>query len=245
MAELGMASRREADEWIERGWVRVDGRVVNQLGSRVQLDQKITLSPQARREQARLVTVLLHKPEGYVSAQAEDGHQPAMVLVTAQRQWPGDPSGLRFDRAHLNGLAPAGRLDLDSEGLLVLTQDGRIARQLIGQDNEIEKEYHVQVRLNGPDDAVPRSALPANALDRLRHGLVLDEHPLRPAHVWWISDDELGFVLTEGRKRQVRRMCEQVGLAVYRLRRVRIGRIALGDLPPGQWRYLAPDESFS
>jgi 23S rRNA pseudouridine2604 synthase len=238
MSELGLASRREADEWIAKGWVRVDGEVVRELGSRVLPQQRITIEAQAKHQQAQKVTVLLNKPVGYVSGQAEDGYEPAAVLVTPQNQWRDDRSGIRFLREHLRGLAPAGRLDIDSVGLLVLTQDGRIARQLIGEDSEIEKEYLVRVeKLEG---ARP----PAEQLALLCHGLSLDGEPLRPAKVEWINADQLRFVLKEGKKRQIRRMCEAVGLKVLGLKRVRIGAVMLGDLPPGRWRYLRADERF-
>jgi len=237
MSELGLASRREADEWIARGWVRVDGVVVSELGSRVLPEQRITIDPRARNAQAQLVTVLLNKPVGYVSGQAEDGYRPARVLVTPDRQWREDRSGIRFQPQHLKSLVPAGRLDIDSVGLLVLTQDGRVARQLIGEDSGIEKEYLVRV-------APTRAPLSAEGLALLRHGLELDGHALRPARVEWANADQLRFVLTEGRKRQIRRMCEAVGLQVLGLKRVRIGAVALGALPPGQWRYLRADERF-
>ena len=238
MSQLGIASRREADEWIAKGWVRVDGRVVAELGSRVLPEQHITVDAKARREQDARVTVLIHKPVGYVSGQAEDGYEPAVVLVTPENQWREDRSGTRFAREHLRSLVPAGRLDIDSVGLLVLTQDGRIARQLIGDDSAIEKEYLVRVA-----PAESRGADP-DLLDRLRHGLALDGEALRPAQVEWLNDDQLRFVLTQGKKRQIRRMCEAVGLQVLGLKRVRIGKVALGDLPTGQWRYLAAGESF-
>ncbi len=238
MSELGLASRREADEWIARGWVRVDGRVVAELGSRVFAGQRITIDARARRAQAGLVTVLLNKPVGYVSGQAEDGYRPARVLVTPDRQWRDDRSGLRFSPQHLRSLVPAGRLDIDSVGLLVLTQDGRIARQLIGDDSAIEKEYLVRVATR---EGAP---LAAASLALLRHGLSLDGQALRPAQVEWANADQLRFVLREGRKRQIRRMCEAVGLQVLGLKRVRIGAVALGALPAGQWRYLRGDERF-
>jgi 23S rRNA pseudouridine2604 synthase len=234
MAALGLCSRREADEWIEKGWVRVDGERVTQLGTRTLPGQKITIDRAARAEQEQRATILLHKPIGYVSGQAEDGHRPASVLVEARTQWKDDPSGIAFRPAHLRGLAPAGRLDIDSTGLLVLTQDGRIARQLIGADSSIEKEYLVRVQ----------GSLDADGLARLQHGLALDGVPLKRAEVAWLNDDQLRFVLTEGRNRQVRRMCELVGLKVLALKRVRIGRVMLGHLPRGQWRFLAPDERF-
>jgi len=247
MSELGLASRREADEWIERGWVRVDGKVVSTLGARVMPHQAISVATEARYQQAQRVTVLINKPIGYVSGQAEDGHEPAVTLVTAANHWRAERSALRFSTAHLRHLAPAGRLDIDSVGLLVLTQDGRIAKQLIGDDSKIEKEYLVRVRCADPALAAqgpPSVSLPADRLERLRYGLALDGEPLKPAKVSWQNEEQLRFVLREGKKRQIRRMCELVGLEVTGLKRVRIGRIALGDLPPGQWRYLGPFERF-
>jgi 23S rRNA pseudouridine2604 synthase len=235
MAALGLASRREADEWIEAGWVRVDGKVAV-LGLRVQPDVRIEIDPRARREQLQRMTVLLHKPIGYVSGQAEDGHEPAVVLVRRENRWSEDrthgPTGA------LRGLAPAGRLDIDSTGLLVLTQDGRVARTLIGDDSPIEKEYLVRVRRAQP------GPLPPDAMAALQHGLMLDGKALRPAKVSWANEDQLRFVLREGRKRQIRRMCELVGLDVTGLKRVRIGSVVLGKLPLGQWRFLRADESF-
>jgi 23S rRNA pseudouridine2604 synthase len=239
MSELGIASRREADEWIAKGWVRVDDQVVAELGSRVLPGQRITVDAKAKFQQAQRVTVLVNKPVGYVSGQAEDGYEPALVLVQPQNQWRDDRSGTRFLREHLRSLVPAGRLDIDSVGLLVLTQDGRIAKQLIGEDSEVEKEYLVRVEAPGGGRALPDSGL-----ELLRHGLELDGEALRPAEVEWLNDDQLRFVLRQGKKRQIRRMCEAVGLKVVGLKRVRIGSVMLGDLPTGQWRYLRPDESF-
>ena len=239
MGQLGLASRREADDWIAKGWVRVDGRLANQLGVRVMPGQRIDVDPRATGAQARQVTVLLNKPVGYVSGQAEDGYEPAFVLVTAPNQWRDDPSGQRFAREHLRHLVPAGRLDIDSVGLLVLTQDGRVAKQLIGADSDLEKEYLVRVE---PPAGAPLSA---QSLALLNHGLSLDGEALRPARVEWINDDQLRFVLRQGKKRQIRRMCEAVGLQVLGLKRVRIGKVMLGDLPPGQWRYLGHDEAFA
>ena len=238
MSELGIASRREADEWIPKGWVRVDGRVVSELGSRVLPGQQITLDAKARFQQAQRVTVLINKPIGWVSGQAEDGYEPAVVLVKPQTQWREDHSGIRFLPEHLRNLVPAGRLDIDSTGLLVLTQDGRVARQLIGEDSEVEKEYLVWV------EPVVGAPLSAQDLARLNHGLELDGEALKPALVEWVNDNQLRFVLREGKKRQIRRMCEAVGLKVTGLKRVRIGAIMLGDLPLGQWRYLRLDERF-
>src|SRR6187402_699585 len=145
MGELGLCSRREAERWITSGWVKVDGQVVDTLGVRVSPQARIEIDPAARAHQSSQVTILLHKPVGYVSGQAEDGYEPAIVLIRPENRWSADPSPIRFHEDQLRGLAPAGRLDIDSTGLLVLTQDGRVAKQLIGQDSVIEKEYLVRV----------------------------------------------------------------------------------------------------
>jgi 23S rRNA pseudouridine2604 synthase len=242
MAQLGLCSRREADDWISRGWVRVNGEEAS-MGLQVAPDARIEIDPRARGQQEQQVTILLNKPMGYVSGQAEDGHQPAVTLIGPRTHWNGDASRARFSSTQLRGLAPAGRLDIDSIGLLVLTQDGRIARQLIGEDSGMEKEYLVRVTYNETAEDVQRQ-FPRALLARLRHGLSLDGQPLKPAQVEWQNAEQLRFVLKEGKKRQIRRMCEQVGLKVVGLKRIRIGRVVLGNLPVGQWRYLGPQERF-
>ncbi|MDE2593683.1 MAG: pseudouridine synthase [Burkholderiales bacterium] len=245
MSERGMASRREADEWIEQGWVRVDGQVVDELGTRVFPDVVITVDPLASTQQAQRVTILLNKPIGYVSGQAEDGYEPAIVLIHPENRWTGDHLSTQLTRGHLRNLAPAGRLDIDSTGLLVLTQDGRVAKALIGEDSGVEKEYLVRVQsMADPTAEDVSKVVSPEDMERLRFGLELDGRQLKPAKVSWQNEHQLRFVLREGRKRQIRRMCEQVGLKVVGLKRVRMGRIALGDLPVGQWRFLRPDERF-
>ncbi|MDD2744653.1 MAG: pseudouridine synthase [Rhodocyclaceae bacterium] len=233
MSERGLCSRREADLWIERGWVFVDGEQISELGSRIKPEAEITISKQAERDQAKQVTVLLNKPVGYVSSQPEPGCKPAVTLILAESQvkQSGDPE---FKPWMLRGLAPAGRLDIDSTGLLVLTQDGRVAKKLIGEDSGVEKEY--LVRVSG--EMIP------NGLQLLKHGLELDGKPLKQAWVKQLNEDQLHFILREGKKRQIRRMCELVGLNVIGLKRVRIGRVMLGDLQQGQWRFLRANESF-
>ena len=238
MSELGLCSRREADEWIVRGWVRVDGQVVSELGSKVTPEQKVSVERQAAAEQSKRVTVLINKPMGYVSGQAEDGYTPAIALIKAENRWPDDPSPEQFHPTQLRSLVPAGRLDIDSIGLLVLTQDGRVAKTLIGQDTAIEKEYLVRVQYTKP------GTLPESDLKKLCFGLWMDGKQLLPAKVRWQNEDQLSFTLREGKKRQIRRMCDMVGLKVIGLKRVRIGKVKLGDLPVGQWRYLRPDEQF-
>jgi len=234
MSEQGLCSRREADHYIERGWVLVDGVPVTELGTRVFPTQRITLAKAAQSQQQASVTILLHKPIGFVSGQAEQGYRPAISLITAQSHFKGDRSPQRFTFAQLKGLAPAGRLDIDSTGLLVFTQDGRIAKLLIGESSGVEKEYLVRVQ----------GRLPAEGLAKLNFGLSLDGVALKRADVKWLNDDQLRFILREGKKRQIRRMCELVGLIVTGLKRVRIGKVLLGDLTQGQWRYLRSDEHF-
>jgi len=230
MANRGICSRREADAFIEQGLVLVNGVVVNQLGAKVAPDVEITLSPRGVKKQKRLISIILNKPVGYVSAQPEPGYTPAIKLITAANQF--GKLDERLKPEHLKGLAVAGRLDIDSQGLLLFTQDGRLAKKIIGEDSHVEKEYIVRVEGFLPDDG----------LQSLRSGLDLDGRPLKPAQVEWINRDQLRFVLREGRKRQIRRMCDLVGLKVTGLKRVRIGKIKLGNLPEGKWRFLQPEE---
>jgi 23S rRNA pseudouridine2604 synthase len=247
MADLGLCSRREADDWIANGWVRVNG-LVAQMGQPVTPADDIRVERAAAQAQAQRVTIVLNKPIGYVSGQAEDGHEPAATLIQAKNRWGGSNSKLRFSPTHHRGLAPAGRLDIDSTGLLVLTQDGRIARQLIGEDSDVEKEYLVRVEypLQAKTTLTKdvQTTFPRELLAKLRHGLSLDGQALKPAQVDWQNPEQLRFVLKEGKKRQIRRMCEMVGLRVVALKRVRVGRVVLGHLPMGQWRYLEPHERF-
>ena len=271
MAERGLASRREADDWIGKGWVKVNGRFA-EMGMQVAPDVTIEIDKEAKGQQAKQVTVLINKPLGLVSGQAEDGHEPAITLVQPQNRWAEDNARFFFHPSQLKSLVPAGRLDIDSTGLLVLTQDGRVARQLIGEDAVMEKEYLVRVAYTGVtnaaaatsaaatypalptqlsriDDDDPivddvQSQFPATQLALLRHGLSLDGQALKHAKVEWQNPQQLRFVLHEGKKRQIRRMCELVGLKVVGLKRVRIGKVMLGNLPVGQWRYLAPHERF-
>jgi 23S rRNA pseudouridine2604 synthase len=233
MADRGICSRREADAFIAQGLVQVDGITIDRLGTKVSPQASIKLSHRAQTQQDTLATIILNKPAGYVSAQPEPGYTPAIKLITPANQF--GKSGLRLQKYHLKGLAVAGRLDIDSQGLLLFTQDGRIARRVIGGNSRIEKEYIVRVI----------GSLPEEKLALLRHGLELDGKPLLPAQVAWINRDQLRFILTEGRKRQIRRMCDLVGLKVTGLKRVRIGEIRLGNLPEGKWRFLLPGEEIT
>ncbi len=234
MSERGLCSRREADELIRKGWVFVNGVRVNELGYRVTPDVEIELSGQAQENQQKLVTIILNKPIGYVSSQPEPQYEPAVRLLTAENHDLNDSIKRPLTKKDFVGLAVTGRLDIDSQGLLIFTQDGRLAKKLIGQDSEIEKEYLVRVQ----------GSLSKNDLQLLCHGMELDGKALKPAVVEWINQDQLRFILKEGKKRQIRRMCELVGLQVIGLKRVRVGNVRLGKLAEGQWRYLRSDENF-
>jgi 23S rRNA pseudouridine2604 synthase len=234
MSERGLCSRREADDLIARGLVKVDGQVVNQLGTKVIPSVKIELLAQARKTLADKATIVLNKPKGYVSSQPEDGYKAAVELITRANQDRGDKR--RFEPRHLRGLAPAGRLDIDSQGLLILTQDGVMAKTIIGENSTVEKEYIVRVAGHLKDEDF-------KLLNR--GGLVIEGRKLKPARIEWINEDQLRFVLQEGMKRQIRKMCEAVGLRVLGLKRVRIGKLKLGRLAEGQWRYLGEDESIA
>lgn len=231
MAQRGMCSRREAETLIERGWVSAGGEKITVCATRVDPDIDIIVNEEGHRLLSEQVTVLLHKPVGFVSGQPEKGYAPAVSLIVPENQW--KPSMTTLPK-HLTGLAPAGRLDIDSQGLLVLTQDGRIARRLIGNNSKVDKEYLVRFQGDLSDEK----------LRLLNHGLFLDHRPLKPARVTLLHANELQFILWEGRKRQIRRMCALVGLQVVRLKRVRIGRITLGALPYGKWRVLREEEMF-
>ena len=239
LSELGLCSRREADKYIEQGLVLLDGKVVDQLGSKAFRTQKVELLEKASQNQSLKATVILNKPVGFIShLDDEKEFTPASSLITPDNYYNSNNREVNSKRNPIfnrEGLAPAGRLDIDSSGLLVLTQDGRIAKQIIGEESaDIEKEYLVRVE----------GSLADKGLELLNHGLVLDEYELKPAKVSWQNKDQLNFVLIEGRNRQIRKMCELVGLKVNGLKRVRIGNVRLSDMGEGKWRFLNNEESF-
>jgi len=182
--------------------------------------------------QNELVTIMINKPVGYVSGQAEDDYVPAVRLITQDNHSNIDQTGIRLKGNHFDGLAPAGRLDIDSQGVLVLTQDGRIAKQLIGENSDLEKEY--LVRVDGD--------ISEEQIQKLTFGLELDGKPLKRAKITQLNPEQLQFILREGKKRQIRRMCEAVGLHVTGLKRVRVGELRLGKLEEGEWRFVKSEE---
>jgi 23S rRNA pseudouridine2604 synthase len=200
--------------------------VVTDAGRKLEPGQTLTLADRAA-EALDGITIVLHKPVGYVSGQPEPGKVPAVRLLTRDRlDGPGEPP------ARDASLPPIGRLDEDSRGLLLLSSDGVVAKAVIGPESRLDKEYLVTVRGHLSD----------SKLARLRHGLSLDGRALKPAKVEVVQGQTLRFVLTEGRNRQIRRMCDQLELRVTDLLRVRIGPLVLGDLPEGRWRMLTPAE---
>ena len=228
LAHNGVCSRREAEGLIGRGLVWIDGARVDDPGRKIEPGQTLVLTDDAEAELGGALSVVINKPVGIVSSQPEAGQVPALRLLTQSALVGLSPTIPDRDTR----LAPLGRLDMDSHGLLILSEDGVLAKAVIGPESRLDKEYIVRVQ----GDVTPR------ALALLRHGLWLDGRELRPATVDQRPDGALRFVLTEGRNRQIRRMCEAVDLEVTDLLRVRIGPLPLAALPEGRWRVLTADE---
>ncbi len=227
LAQSGVCSRREAEALIAQGLVSIDGAAVMDAGHKIAPGQTLTLADAAGAALGA-VTVILNKPVGYVSSQPEPGQTPAARLLTPQNLW-GGPADIPARDA---SLPPVGRLDMDSRGLLILSTDGVIAKAVIGPQSDLEKEYLVRV-LGDISEA---------RLARLRHGLSLDGRALKAARITLAGEGRLRFILKEGRNRQIRRMCDLVGLKVTDLYRLRIGPLKIGDLPEGKWRHLTAAE---
>lgn len=223
MAQSGLSSRREADALIAQGCVKVDGTVITDAGHKIGQGQTLSVETGAATDK---LTILYHKPIGIVSGQPEVGEIPAIRMIKPQNFLGDDAPVLPPD------LAPAGRLDKDSRGLLILTSDGVVAKALIGPESVIDKEYIVKVR----------GEVFEAKLKWLRHGLSLDGRKLKPAKVDVIAPQTLSFILKEGRNRQIRRMCDMCELRVIDLFRVRSGPVKIDDLPEGKWRALNATE---
>lgn len=244
MSEKGLSSRREADALISRGLVFVNGVCVKELGTKVDPGVSVTLGAAAMQEQKNLVTIILNKPIGYVSNLPEPGYEPAIRLIQPANQYFDEMNQSRdvLRMGDLKNLAVCGRLDIDSQGLLIFSQDGRLAKKIIGENSEIEKEYLVRVQYQGKSS--PAKHFPDEQLKLLNFGLEIDGEKLKRAKVEWVNDDQLRFILREGKKRQIRKMCEMVGLYIGGLKRVRVGKLKLGKLPEGHWRFLEPEEQI-
>lgn len=227
LAQSGVCSRREAEALIAGGKVSIDGQVVTDPGRKIAAGQTLTLAGEGAGQGG--FTAVIHKPVGVVSAQPDPGQVPAVRLLTRKALWGPAPASLPdLD----GGLAPLGRLDMDSRGLLLLSQDGVLAKAVIGPDSLLDKQYRVRVE----------GEITKARIDQLRHGLELDGRKLKRARVDRIGQQTFDMTLTEGRNRQIRRMCDLVGLRVVDLYRQRIGPLSLGDLPEGRWRLLGETE---
>jgi 23S rRNA pseudouridine2604 synthase len=225
LAQQGVCSRREAEALIAQGLVRIDGIRVDDPGRKIAPGQKLEVGASNARA---LFTIMLNKPVGVVSAQPERGQIPAARLLTSANLHGAATPIPSADTS----LPPLGRLDQDSRGLLLLSEDGVLAKAVIGPDSALDKEYLVVVTGQIDD----------KKLALLRHGLKLDGRQLKPARVTVVGPQTLRFELREGRNRQIRRMCEAVDLDVADLFRIRIGPLELGDLPEGKWRALTTEE---
>ena len=222
LADAGVASRRASEDLIIAGRVRVNGVLIGELGTRVQPGDKITVDGKPIGTQESRVYIALHKPPGYVSTAKDDRGRPTVLdLVRVPER-----------------VYPIGRLDFDSSGLLLLSNDGELVHRLLHPRHEVDKVYEVRVDRQPTDEQILQ----------LEAGVLLDGEMTAPAKVEYVSGTRrlgLRFTIHEGRKRQVRRMCAAVGLDVSRLARIRFGPIRLGDMRPGDWRYLRHDEVTS
>jgi 23S rRNA pseudouridine2604 synthase len=225
---LARCSRREAEQYIEGGWVRVDGEVVEEPQFMVAA-QAVELDPQARLAPAEPATLVLHKPAGY---DAGDGPNPASALITSETRSPDDASGVRPLKRHLQRLTSPLSLPTAASGLLIFTQDWRVTRKLTEDIDRVEQEFVVEVS----GELIP------NGLALLNHGLQFNHYAVPPIKVSWQSEQRLRFAFKALQPTRIEPMCQAVGLTVLAMKRLRVGRIPLAKLLPGQWRYLAPGE---
>jgi 23S rRNA pseudouridine2604 synthase len=230
VAECFSCSRREAEQYIEGGWVTLDGQVVEEPGARVLMQQQIQLLPGATLEEVTPVTVLLHKPAGLEAGAALQLITPATRIATGSRE----DNDIRFLKRHLNDLALTQSLETSAAGLLVMTQDWRVTRKLVDDAARIEHEYIVEVS----------GELAPDGLTLLAHGLTFNGKPLPPIKVSWQNETRLRFALKSPPRGLISHMCEKVGLQVVSMKRIRIGRVSMAALPTGQWRYLSQHEQF-
>ncbi len=223
LAELVSCSRREAELYIAGGWVTVDGKVVEEPQFMVS-QQTVTLHPDANLTPLEPVTMLFHQPPAPADAQ----------LIGADNQFADDESGIHKLKQHFVRLTPCTPLEPSASGLLVFTQDWRVARKLVEDAAKIEQEYVVEVA----------GEIAPDGLKRLNHGLNFNGRPLPPIKVSWQNETRLRFALKGVQPGQIKYMCESVGLQVLGMKRIRLGRVSMAKLPPGQWRYLMSHERF-
>ncbi|GKT25349.1 rRNA pseudouridine synthase [Acidovorax sp. SUPP3334] len=253
LAEQLGCSRSTAEQYIEGGWVSVDGRVVEAPGARVSPHQTVVMDKNANLMELTPVTLLLHKPVGYEAGlgapqgaggavppghgshgSRSQGEPSALTLLSAQSHTADDASGTRVLQRHFRALECFTPLPTPASGLVVYTQDARIARKLAEDIESLEQECIVEVQ----------GTLSDSGLKKLCHGLSFNGRPLPPIKVSWQNETRLRFALKGIRPGQIPAMCEAVGLSVVAIKRIRIGRVPLAKVPEGQWRYLQPWEKF-
>jgi 23S rRNA pseudouridine2604 synthase len=227
VAALVPCSRREAEQYIDEGWVRVDGQVVEEPQFRVASSHRVVVDPKARLQPPLSATLLLHKPAGV-------GTEEARSLLAASARWAGDASGIRRTKSHAIGLQVVLALPREASGLAVFSQDASVLRKLTQDAALIEQELVAEVA----------GTIAPGGLERLCAGLHRDGHRLPPARVSWQSETRLRFAVKGIAPEWIPWMCAQVGLQIVSLKRLRIGRIPMAGLPAGQWRYLPPGERF-
>ena len=226
-------SRSTAEQYIEGGWVSVDGQVVELPGARVAPQQRVELAPDASLLELTPVTLLLHKPPGYEAGLGLEAGGAAHGS-RSQGHLPEDAAGIRVLLRHFKQLECFTPLPTPASGLVVYTQDKRIARKLQEDIETLEQECIVEVAGQIAD----------NGLKKLCHGLSFNGRPLPPIKVSWQNETRLRFALKGIRPGQIPAMCEAVGLQVVAIKRIRLGRVPLAKVPEGQWRYLQPWEKF-
>ncbi|MCW8917510.1 MAG: rRNA pseudouridine synthase [Gammaproteobacteria bacterium] len=229
LVELIHCSRGEAQRYIEGGWVLVEGEVVEQPQVKV-LGQTVTLHPDATLEPLAPVTLLLNYPQGFDVAVPT----APLELITPATHAQDDRSGIRLLKRHFAGLRPTTPLEVGATGLLVFTHDWRVVRRLVEDAARNEQEYVVELS----DEITPEQ------LAQLNRPMSFNNRPLPALKVSRQSEHRLRFALKSVRPGQIAFMCQSVGLKLVAMKRVRIGRVALAKLPPGQWRYLAPGLLF-
>ncbi|HET9031853.1 MAG TPA: rRNA pseudouridine synthase [Dokdonella sp.] len=230
VAAIRGCSRADAERYVEGGWVSVDGVVIDRPQHKV-TTEVVTIDDDASLTPLEPATLLLHKPAGF---DAISGNNPAVTLAVAGAQWSDDASGVRPLKRHLANLTPLVSLDREASGLIVLTQDGRVWRRLSEDGDDIEHEYIVEVS----------GEIAPWGLRRLNHGLSYEGRVLPPCKVSWQNEVRLRFAIKGCQGGQLRDMCRQVNLDIVSIRRIRIGRIPLGKMPEGSWRYLPANERF-
>ena len=233
VAEMIPCSRNEAEQYIAGGWITVDGVLVEEPAARVADEQDVVIHPDATLAEVLPVTILLHKPAGYNAGVGSEG-EGATSLLSAEALQPADHGKQRFLRRHLSKLTLCSPLDTMASGLVVYTQDFRIARKLVDEGKTVEQEIIVEVS----------GTIKEGGLALLNHGLPFNGKPIPPMKVSWQNETRLRFALKDAKPGQIAHMCRMVNLTVVSMKRIRIGRVPMSSLPVGQWRYLHDYERF-